>query len=173
MIVEWINNILRFLVLVGLQVLILNRIDITPYTNAYIYVLFILMLPVNINRVMLLVVSMLIGLVIDIFSNTPGMHSTASLVIAFIRPGLLNILVPRENFDSTIKLSWIGMGSAKFMVYAAVIITLHHLILFSIESYLTLPFFSLLLRVIACSVCTLFLVVLSQFLMSNRKGLKA
>lgn len=161
------------MVLVGLQVLILNRIDITPYTNAYVYILFILMLPVNINRVLLLVLSMLIGLVIDLFSNTPGMHSTACLVIAFIRPGFLNILVPRENFDSTIKLSWNGMGSAKFMVYAAVMITLHHLILLCVESYLTLPIFALLLRVIACSICTLMLIVLSQFLMSNKKGLKA
>lgn len=160
------------MVLIGIQVLILNRIDITPYTNAYIYVLFILMLPVNINRVVLLILAMIIGVIVDLFSNTPGMHSTACLVIAFIRPGFLNILVPRENFDSTIKLSWNGMGSAKFMVYAALMITVHHLILLSVESYLTLNIFSLLLRVITCSISTLLLVVLSQFLTSSKRGEK-
>lgn len=173
MLLDLFGNIIRFLVLVGIQVLILNRIDLTPYTNAYLYVMFILMLPINMNKVLLLIVSLLTGLVIDLFSNTPGMHSTACLLIAFIRPGFLNILVPRENFDSTIKLSWTGMGSAKFMVYSATLIFVHHLVLLSIESFLSHSILNLLIRIMTCSVTTLLLVVLSQMLMSNPAKAKA
>lgn len=86
--------------------LVLNKIEIggilNGYFNPFLYIMFILMLPVNINKVLLLFIAFLTGLTIDIFSGTPGMHASACLVLAFIRPGFLNLIAPREGYETTL-----------------------------------------------------------------------
>ena len=92
------RNLLRFAVLVLVQVLILNNIQISGYLNPYVYVLFVLLLPFETPNWLLLVVAFLLGLSIDLFSQTPGIHAFATVFMAFFRPFILNVLSPRDGY---------------------------------------------------------------------------
>jgi len=174
MISDVILNIVRFFLLIFLQVFVLDQIEISGpvngYFNAYLYILFILMLPVNINKLFLLVLSFLCGLTIDLFTGTLGMHASASLVIALLRPSFLHVIAPREGYESTIRLTMQGMGASTFLVYAGVMTLVHHLSLLLIEAFNFLNFFDLILRVLTCSVFTMVLIVMSQILSQRNKG---
>jgi len=177
MIGDFIKNIIRFMLLVFIQILVLNQIEIggalNGYFNAYLYILFILMLPVNINKLLLLVICFLTGLTIDVFSGTAGMHSSACLFIGLIRPSFLNIIAPREGYETTLRLTMQGMGGRTFLVYASVTTLVHHLVLFLIEAFNFLNFFDILLHVLTCSILTITLIVLSQILSQRGREVEA
>ena len=85
------QNILRFIFLILLQVFILDNIQFMGYINPMIYVLFILSLPVRFPKWALLILAFIMGLIIDVFSNTAGMHSFALVFAAFLRTPVINI----------------------------------------------------------------------------------
>ncbi|HOY48957.1 MAG TPA: rod shape-determining protein MreD [Flavobacteriales bacterium] len=173
MIGEIITQLIRFILLIFVQVLVLNQIEISGELNGFIipnlYVLFLLMLPVNINKILLLFICFLTGLTVDIFGGTAGMHASACLVLGFFRPGFLHLIAPREGYETTLKLNMAGMGGSTFLIYASTLILIHHLVLFLVEAFTFLNFFELLLRVITCSISTLLLTVLSQFLTQRNR----
>ena len=82
-----------FISLVLVQVLVLNYIQFSGYINPYIYVLFVLLLPVSTPRYAVVMLGFFIGLVIDIFSNTAGMHASATTFMAFVRPYVINLII--------------------------------------------------------------------------------
>jgi rod shape-determining protein MreD len=79
-------NILRFILLLALQVIIFNRIDLFGFINPYPYILFILLYPVNGNKAGLLLSSFLMGLLLDMFLNSGGSHAVACVSLAYLRP---------------------------------------------------------------------------------------
>ena len=87
MILGILQQFIRFLLLTAIQVVILNNVQLGTFINPFLYVLFLLTLPVNMPRLALLPIAMVTGLVIDMFQNTPGMHASACLVMAYMRPG--------------------------------------------------------------------------------------
>lgn len=177
MVSELIIQFFRFFILLFVQVLVLDQIEISGpvngYFNAYLYILFLLMLPVNTNRLLLLLLSFLTGLSIDMFTGTAGMHASACLVLGFARPGFLNLLAPREGYESTLRLSVQGMGASTFLVYTSLMTLLHHLVLYLLEAFTFLNFFDLLLRVISSTIFTMLLIVFSQILTQRSRELEA
>ncbi len=173
MISELFANFFRFILLLFVQVLVLDQIEISGpvngYFNAYLYILFLLMLPVNINRLLLLLLCFITGISIDMFTGTAGMHASACLILGLIRPGFLNLIAPREGYESTLRLTIQSMGGSTFLVYAGVLTFVHHLSLFILEAFNFLNFFDLLLRVITCSIFTMLLIVMSQVLSQRSK----
>ena len=99
MIIEILKIIFRFIILIAVQVLVLNHVEISGYINPFLYVLFILMLPIRIPRLFLLVIAFATGLCVDLFSNTAGMHAAACVLMAYFRPGWLKIIAPRDGYD--------------------------------------------------------------------------
>src|SRR5674536_70033 len=95
-----INSILRFglifILLVLFQVLLLNNIQFSGYVNPYVYIMFILLLPVEFPSWLLLLLSFATGLIIDFFSGSPGMHTSATVLAGFVRPYVLRIVAPRD-----------------------------------------------------------------------------
>jgi rod shape-determining protein MreD len=85
-----INSIFRygliFVLLILLQVLLFNNIQFSGYINPYIYVMFILLLPVEIPAWLMLLLSFATGVIIDYFSGSPGVHSSATVLAGFVRP---------------------------------------------------------------------------------------
>jgi rod shape-determining protein MreD len=173
MLSELFLHIFRFFLLIFIQVLVLNKIEIggmlNGYFNPFLYILFLLMLPVNINKVLLLFIAFITGLSIDIFSGTPGMHASACLVLAFIRPGFLNLIAPREGYETTLRLNIQGMGMSTFILYAGVCTLIHHLVLFFMEAFNFIGFFDLLLRTLTNSLASFALIMLSQVLSQRSK----
>ena len=167
-----IRDILRhtgnFFFFVLLQVLILNKIEISGFINPYLYVLFILLLPFETPKWFLLVVAFLLGLSIDLFSDTLGMHTFATVLLAFIRPYLLSVIAPRDGYEKGTSPGVKSFGMEWFLKYSLILVFAHHFALFYIETFSFHMFFSTLLRVILSGIFTMVLIVLSQLISLKR-----
>lgn len=120
----------RFIALVVFQVLILNHINFLGYINPYIYILFIALFPITNNRISLLLLSFLLGLTIDFFLDTGGIHAAASVFIAYVRPVVLKSSFGTIYEHQSIKFNTVDFGSK--LTYFTLLTVLHHLVLFSL-----------------------------------------
>lgn len=152
--------ILSFIILVLLQVLLLNNIQLSGYINPYIYILFILSLPKEIPDWVLLVLAFLLGLTVDLFSHTVGMHSSATLFMAFLRPTVLRSLEPRGGYDPDNQPSIKNYGFGWYFKYAGLLVLTHHLFLFYIEVFKFSDFFQTFSRAIISALFSLFIILL-------------
>jgi hypothetical protein len=162
------RNIVRFILLIAVQLLIFNNIQFSGYINPYIYVLFILLLPFEIPKWLLLITAFFLGFIMDIFSDTPGMHTAATVFMAYLRPYVLNLIAPREGYESGTFPRVFYYGVNWFARYAFILILAHHFVLFYIEIFRFGNFFSTFLRVLLSTVFTLIFIVLSQFFVYRR-----
>ena len=154
MLVNYVYKILWFIGLVLLQVLILNHIHILGIATPFIYIYFILKLPSGMSRNVAMLWSFLLGLTIDIFSNTPGMNAAAAVALAFIRPTYLRLFTPRDLLDS-ITPSFKSMGVFSFLKYTVVCTFTQLFILLNIEFFSFSSLWMLLLRIVASSILTI------------------
>ncbi len=123
----------RFIILVLVQVIVLNHVNFLGYLNPYIYIIFILLAPMNINKSLFLVISFMLGLLLDIFGDSGGIHAAACTVIAFFRPVALRSAFGLSYEFQTIKLSSAGFGER--LGYVTLMVLLHHIVLFSLEIF--------------------------------------
>lgn len=171
MINDILKNILRFFLLLLLQLLVINQIELSGYVNPYLYVLFIIMMPINWSSHIVLLLSMFMGFGIDIFSNTLGMHMSACLLIGFLRPYIINLIAPREGIEIILSLDIRGLGLTKFFVYSSLMVLVHHLWLYVLEAFTFLFILDLLFRVFLSSLATLMLIFLSQMFLSYKRDI--
>ena len=162
------RNIGNFFFLILLQVLVLNHIEFSGYINPYLYILFIILLPFETPKWMLLLLSFLLGLFIDIFMGTWGIHTFATVFIGFLRPIVLKFIAPREGYETGTLPNVRFFGYEWFIRYATILVVAHHLTLFYVEAFKFHHFFSTFFRAIFSSVFTMLLVVLSQLLTQKR-----
>ena len=123
----------KFIILVMVQVLLLNHINFLGYINPYLYLIFILTFPFNSNKSLLIVLSFLMGLTIDIFGDSGGVHAAACVVIAYLRPVILKYSFGVSYEYNTIKINQVGFGQR--LIYVSSMVLLHHLVLFSMEIF--------------------------------------
>jgi rod shape-determining protein MreD len=166
-----INSILRysliFIILVLLQILLFDNIQFSGYVNPYVYIMFLLLLPVEIPAWLLLLLSFALGLTIDLFSGSPGMHSSATLLAGFVRPHVLRLIAPRDGYESASGPSMQVYGFRWFLTYTVIIVIIHHTALFYLEVFRLAGFFRTLARVL---ISTVFSVTFILFLEFYRKG---
>jgi hypothetical protein len=166
---EVIRNIIRFILLVGVQVLIINNIELGRFINPFLYVLFIIILPFETPKWLVLISAFLIGITMDMFSDTGGMHAAACVFIGYIRPGVLKLFSPREGYEFGTQPTVQYLGIPWFLSYAGILVLSHHLILFYVEVFRFSEFFSTFFRVIISSFFTLLLVIVTQYLFYRKK----
>jgi hypothetical protein len=157
------RNIIRFLMLILFQVLVLDNIQMGGYLNQYFYVLFIILMPFETPRWLMLITAFLLGVSVDLFTNTLGMHAAASVFMAFLRPWILSIFAPRDGYESDTFPRIFYYGFNWFLKYALVMVFVHHLALFYIEVFHFQDFLSTFLRVILSTLVTTASVILSQY----------
>lgn len=126
-------NIIRFILLLLVQVIICNTINFLGYINPYLYVIFIFLFPIKDNRLILLLVSFLLGMLVDMFSDSGGVHAAASVCLAYTRPILLKTSFGMLYEHQTVKFSSTEIGS--LISYITFGVLLHHFILFSLEIF--------------------------------------
>lgn len=165
---EIIRNILRFIVLVLLQVIIIQNINLSSYIILLPYVMVILLLPFETNKLLVLFISFLLGVSIDYFYDSSGLHASACTIMGFSRYYVLKYVAPRDGYDVGVKPTVEDMGLAWFLSYAGTLIIVHHFVLFYLEVFRFAEFFSTLLRVVLSSAGTFGLIYLIQFLFFNK-----
>ncbi|MCX2738341.1 hypothetical protein [Pontibacter anaerobius] len=128
------NHIFQFFLFVALQVLLMDNLVLYSMGFCFIYVAFLLYLPLTINRVWLLFLGFIVGFTVDVFYDTMGIHAAASVLLAFLRPHVLNLLTPRDGYDSSDAVNIHVMGTRWFLTYAFTLILLHHAAVFFLET---------------------------------------
>ncbi len=162
---EVVTNGLRFLFLVLLQGLVLDRVELGGFVDPYLYVLFLLMLPFETPDWLGLILAFILGICVDVFSDTLGMHASASVTLAFIRPFVLRAMEPREGYETGMRPTIGRMGFGWIFSYAGLLILIHHVWLHFVEVFRFERFFMTLWRSLLSASLTLSLVLLVQFLM--------
>jgi rod shape-determining protein MreD len=162
-----INSLLRFslifILLIFLQVLIFNNIQFSGFVNPYVYLMFILLLPVEIPSWLLLPLSFVTGLVIDIFSGSPGMHASATLLAGFVRPHVLRVTSPRDGYEAGSSPSMLIYGFQWFFFYTLIMVLVHHIALFYLEVFRFVDFFRTMLRVLLSAVFSITFILLFEY----------
>ena len=169
MIARIINQILRFVFLIGIQVILLNHIHWNGYVNPYVYVLFVLLLPVEIPKWLLLIAAFFTGLTIDMFGSSGGMHAAATVFMAFLRPGVLKLIAPRDGYESDTNLIPQVMGFSWFITYVSIMVLLHHLMCFYIEVFRFSEFFITFYKAILNTGITVALIIIGEYLFGQSK----
>lgn len=164
-----IRNILRFFLLIFIQVMILNKIYLGGYVNPYFYVYFVLLLPLLTPQWIVLITSFLLGLGIDIFTNTTGLNASATTLMAFCRFFLIRLIAHSQEELPKEEPSVKNLGFRKFLSYSASLILIHHLALFYLEIFRFSEFFHTGLRVLESTALTLVMVIVSQYLFHTKE----
>jgi hypothetical protein len=169
---EILKYLLRAILLIALQVLIVQNINLSGYIILLPYVLAILMLPFETNRLLVLFLSFVVGISIDYFYDSSGIHASACTIMGFARYYVLKYVSPREGYDAGVRPSVEDMGLAWYLTYAGTLIAIHHLFLFYLEIFRFSEFFRTLFRIIMSTAGTLGFIYLIQFLLSTKRERK-
>lgn len=162
------RNIFRFVFLILLQVWVLNNIQFSGFINPYLYVLFILLLPFETPGWLVILLSFFLGLSVDMFTDTIGMHASASVFMGFARSYVLQSISPRDGYETGTYPRVYYYGILWFIKYALLLVFLHHLFLFTIEVFNFNTFHLVLLRTMLSTIFTTILVLLSQFIIFRK-----
>lgn len=152
-----VRGIIYFVVFVAIQVLLLNNIHFLRIATPFLYLYFLIKIPLGTTRVKITVLSFLTGLVIDAFSNTPGMHAAACTFIGFFREPLINFLIGKELQEGSYP-SYKTFGYGGFFRYVLFSALIHHIILYLIESLSLFDPLFLTLRILASTAVTTILI---------------
>ncbi len=160
--------LLIFIACALLQVVIFNEMQISRFLNPSFYVLFILLLPFETPKWLQLIAAFALGMIIDAFMNTGGMNTAATVFMAFLRPGVLNLASPRDGYEAGSFPRIAQMGFSWFFKYSLILIVFHQFALFLIEA-MTFNFVGMTVLVaLANTFVTMFFVILSQYVMFKR-----
>jgi len=159
----------RFFILASIQILVLNNVQISGYVNPFVYILFIMLLPPKMPKAIVLILGFIMGFTIDVFSDSYGIHSSATVLLAFLRPKVLALVSVKGGED----LEAIGIKQLRinrFFTYSSILCLVHHFTLFFIEAFRLNEFFDTFLRALYSSVISISMMLMIESLFSNQKS---
>ena len=153
------------------QVFVLDRIHLHQMATPYLYFLFVLWLPFRTSRAMLMVIAFITGFTLDSFRHNPGFHTAACVLIAYIRPFLVNILIPQEGADTNYEEPSIKSmgGFAPYMIYIGVLTFIHHGWLFLLEAWQFGNIWYFLVKTVLCTAISLLLIIITELLFVRKQ----
>lgn len=161
---------LQFVLLMSLQILLMRDLVLWDTGFCFVYIGFVLFLPIDIDRVLLLVLGFISGITIDLFYDTAGMHAAATVLLAFLRPGMLTLLTPRDGYELSDNATLSSMGWLWWFAYSIPLVLVHHFTLFFLElNGFKLIGFTL-AKIIASTLFTATVLVIVQMLFFERRA---
>ncbi len=166
-----VKNIMRFILLILVQFYVLDKIHLHQMITPYIYFLFILWMPFKMNRSLQMLLAFLLGFTLDSFRHSPGFHAAACVLIAYVRPFLINILIPQEGADSNYEEpSARSMGGVfPYLIYAGLLSLLHHSWLFFLEAMEVGNFWYFIVKTFLSTIISLLLIFAAELLFSRKQ----
>jgi hypothetical protein len=167
---DLLKNIIRFAIFVFVQVFVLFKIPhLHRFITPYLYYLFILWLPFSTPRFWLLVIGFLTGLSLDYFTQTPGLHAAACVLIAYIRPFIINLLLPKDSSEFNYREpSPRTLGWTPYAIYVLVLTLFHHGYMLFLEWLSFGSFFIFLIKLVATTAISLLLIFTTELLFSRK-----
>ncbi len=162
------SNILRFFGLVLFQVLIFKKITIGGsgfnYVSLIIYPLFLMLLPLRTPHSVLVLLGFVIGVAIDAFYNSYGVHASACVFIGFIRPFVLKILAPKGGYLQNSSPTKRRLGTSWFFIYSSIILFAHLFFYFSVEAFTYYYIGDIILKTVSSFLFSMVIIMLYQFI---------
>tara|TARA_Y100000589_G_C27061839_1_gene591642 strand:+ start:242 stop:760 length:519 start_codon:yes stop_codon:yes gene_type:complete len=160
------KHIIRFVFLVIIQVLVLNNTLFMGYVNPYIYILFLLLLPFDTPRWLNLVLAFCLGISVDAFQNTMGLHTFSCVLMAYFRQPILHFLLPqlKNKKQSNLEFSLQEFGLQRALIYTGTLVFIHHFSLFILEAF-QLELIRILIRTLLSSFISITLIIIIQYLL--------
>lgn len=163
-------QVLNFIVYLTLQILVVRNLVLFDISFCYLYIGFLLLLPIEAGVILCLLLGFGTGLLVDIFYNTFGIHAAACVFIMYIRRYWLQAVTPRGGYDLGIIPSPHILGLRWFLTYSIPLTMIHHALIFFIEMGGFDLFYFTLIKVIASTAFTLLMVIVVQYILhSSRK----
>lgn len=163
-------NIIRFVVLVAAQVLLVNHLRMGGYVHPYIYLIFVMLLPVNMPGWQLLLSGFSIGLVIDLFMGTLGMHAGATTLMAFCRPAIIRLVSGSQKLENIREPNIQQLGFPWYLRYTLVMVLVHNFTYFMLEGFSFHLVGQALLRILISVPISTFLIMIIMYLFSTNKN---
>lgn len=161
---------IRFIVLVLVQgAVLINLSMMDGLMQLNLYVLFIILLPLRTPQSLVLLAGFVLGLVMDSFYNSPGLHASACVLMAFVRPSLLQALTPREDYEITDRPSIADLGLSWFVRYAGILCLVHAVWLYLIERFSFTAFGTTLAKGFLSAILTLIVIILVEYLLGAKR----
>lgn len=157
---------MMFIVLVLLQAVLFGNIDYFGFICPYVYVLFFLALPIGFNQYGAMGLAFFMGLLIDVFSSTPGVHIASTVLLAFVRDYWIGFVLPHNELGH-VEPSINKLGFTNFIKYSLPLVLAHHLILFFAESWSFVDAWFAIVKAIANAVVTMLLII-SYYLIKGK-----
>jgi rod shape-determining protein MreD len=131
---DWTKQIGRYILVMILQVLLFDQLQLLGVCHPYIYVLCLLMMPITLSHSADMIIGAVVGLIMDIFCNSMGVHTAACIFIMFIRPYLIGAIVnDKDRLNEQISLRSLGMEA--LLRYVVILVVIHHLIVFLLAAW--------------------------------------
>ena len=155
---EWTKQIGRYVVVMLLQVLLFDQLQLWGICHPYIYILCLLMMPITLPHNVDMLIGALVGLVMDVFCNSLGVHTAACILVMFIRPYLIGALVnDKDRLNEQISLRSIGMEA--ILRYVVIMVIIHHLMVFALAAWSWSHIGFVLLETLVSSLVTILIII--------------
>lgn len=160
------KNIIRFILFIFVQTFVLDKVPVLhQFVKPYLYFLFVLWLPFSLPRFALLIIAFVFGMCMDYFSGSPGLHAAPCVLIAYLRPFILNVLLPQEKTEiSYAEPSIRSLGFAPYSIYVLLLTFIHHAYLVFIEWTQFGSFIFYIGKVAATTAVSLLLIFITEML---------
>lgn len=164
---------IRFVLLVLAQILIFKSIDLDTngfsYFTIFIYPVFILLLPIRTPTVLVVLLGFLLGLTVDVFYDSLGVHAGASVFSAFIRSTILHLLEPRGGYEVNASPTKSNYGINFFFKYAAIFMFFHIVVYFSLEIFTPVYFNEIFIRTGFSFILSILFIIIYQYLFNPKE----
>lgn len=130
----WNKEWIRFIVVMLIQVLLLNQIQFFGVCRPYIFILFLMMMPITLSAGADMFIGALVGLLMDVACNSLGVHMAACILITYMRrPLIRHLVLEYERLNSEISSRTIGINS--FINYSLLLVPTYHLTVFVLSAW--------------------------------------
>lgn len=131
---DWSKQIGRYFLVMLLQVLLFDQLQLLGVCHPYIYILCLLMMPITLPHSADMIIGAVVGLIMDIFCNSLGVHTASCIFIMFIRPYLIGAIVnDKDRLNEQITLRTLGMEP--LLKYVVILVLAHHLMVFLLAAW--------------------------------------
>ncbi|MEQ6119322.1 Rod shape-determining protein MreD [Reichenbachiella sp. MALMAid0571] len=157
------------LIIILAQVFIFKDLILFGSAFCFFYVLIFFLLPIDTNPLMQIFFGFVVGLLIDTFYNTQGVHASAATFLMFVRPFWLNILSPGSGYGAADRINIRTQGFQWFLTFTYPLILIHCILLFFVEAYSFTNFWTTLAKGFYSSLFTLIVVLIIHYLFINKE----
>lgn len=166
------KHTIRFVIFAFLQALVFNQLNIGFGIHLMIQPLFIMLLPFELTVIPMMGIAFLMGLVIDIISNTYGLNTSSLVLMAYLRPIVFKFYGPREGYDPLKEPTSQDMGANWFTVVYGILLGLHSFWFFLLEIFELGRIGFILQKTVFSGVLSFLLALLIQSFILNSKQKK-